>query len=80
MEDLTTTPVPSAGRLTEEQMQVIGALPFDLSRANPRALTLLAEPQRRALVDIDRESQALILSASGRHALVLALQARRTLT
>ncbi|OWQ46574.1 hypothetical protein CDL60_14005 [Roseateles noduli] len=69
----------STGALTEEQLQVLGALPFDPSRANPKALALLAELQRRALVDIDRESQALILGASGRRALVLALHARRTL-
>lgn len=74
MADPVTRPAPSTGRLSEGQLQVLGGLPLDPSRANPKAIAMLADLQARALIDVDRDSHALLLSASGRHALEMALR------
>lgn len=74
MADPVRMPAPSAGTLSEDQLQVLGGLPLDPSRANPKAVAMLADLQARALIAVDRDSHALLLSASGRHALEMALR------
>ena len=66
-----------ASALTEEELQVLGALPFDLSRANAKALALLDGLWARKLIERELDSQTLRRTDAGASALSAALQLER---
>lgn len=68
MEDLTVLAPRPPAALSEEELQVLGAMPFDPSRANPRALEILEDLRCRGFVQIDVESGTLRPSPAGRSA------------